>query len=267
MPTIVFDALPRWNTVGARQKPSSPSPTSPAQSPPVVISNIKKKDADLPMHFLRKFLAVYRALVNLLVVCFTIGVILMFGILPKFGIQTYEVVSGSMEPKIPMGSVVFLNTHDRDFDVGDVVAYHVDIPEYDPILHRIYAPGDKPGTWKMKGDANEGIDFGGSDRENISESDMIGTVIFHLPLLGAVMWFLSLFPWWLLLLLFIVLFMSPDLFEKILTIAFSSSDSPASPDPALFPPISPANPHSIIGESGGEEPQPNPDVVQQEEKA
>ena len=156
------------------------------------------------------------------------------------GVAIYEVVSGSMEPTIPTGSMVFLDVDDRDFEVGDVVAYHVDIPEYDPVLHRIYAPGDELGTWKMKGDANDGIDFEGSDKSNIREDDIVGTVFLHVPLLGAILWFCSLFPWWVLMTLFVVIFISPDLFDKLFSIAFSAT-----------PPDSPANPQNTIGESGG----------------
>lgn len=171
----------------------------------------------------RKTLAIYRILIDVLIGGFTSMLVMILLVLPNFGIRAYEVVSGSMEPVFPVGCLILLNEHDRDFTVGDIVAYHIDIPELDPITHRIYAAGDIPGTWKMKGDANPSVDFEGTEASNISEDRMIGTVFCCIPILGAVLWFLHALSGPVLIILLAALFFSPDILQAILGALSSES--------------------------------------------
>lgn len=171
----------------------------------------------------RKILAIYRILIDVLIGGFTSVLVMILLVLPNFGIRAYEVVSGSMEPVFPVGCLILLNEHDRDFTIGDIVAYHIDIPALDPITHRIYAVGDTPGTWKMKGDANPTVDFEGTEASNISEDRMIGTVFCCIPVLGAVLWFMHVLSGPVLMILLAALFFSSDIFQALLDAQRSGS--------------------------------------------
>ena len=62
-----------------------------------------------------------------LVVTILIGVLFAEMLIPGlFGVDQYVVLSGSMEPAIPTGSVVFVNSHDKDVKVDDVFTYSVE---------------------------------------------------------------------------------------------------------------------------------------------
>lgn len=79
-----------------------------------------------------------------------------------FGQQIYEVLSGSMEPKIHVGSVILDNPHvnTSQLKVGDVITFKAPGLEYGAnetiITHRIHKIVDKNGQifFQTKGDAN-----------------------------------------------------------------------------------------------------------------
>lgn len=94
--------------------------------------------------------------------------------LPKIaGIQPYVVLSGSMEPEIPTGGVVFTNTNFRDPEKGDIITYEVS--DGSLVTHRVIKAGEEIVT---QGDANVMAD------PPIKEDQVIGTVVFWLPYLG-----------------------------------------------------------------------------------
>jgi len=95
-----------------------------------------------------------------------LGLMLVPGLL---GLQRYVIVSGSMTPTIPKGSIVYDEVVPvEDLRVGDVITF-VPPPEFhitDPVTHRIVEIGrapansDHPGqvTVRTKGDANDAPD-------------------------------------------------------------------------------------------------------------
>ena len=74
-----------------------------------------------------------------------------------FGIRPYVVLSGSMEPEIKTGSVVFVNQNVKfsELEKGDIITYKTgDVM----VTHRVHEKnGDKIIT---KGDANDSLDGG-----------------------------------------------------------------------------------------------------------
>jgi signal peptidase len=96
-------------------------------------------------------------------------------ILPVFGIRPYVVLSGSMEPNIPVGGVVWINTHEKDVSVNDVVAYTLSDGNY--VTHRIV--GVEDGNYILKGDANETEDL-----SPVSPQQIIGKYMFCIPRIG-----------------------------------------------------------------------------------
>ena len=96
-----------------------------------------------------------------------------------FGYETFAVISGSMEPNIPVGSIVYSKecTMD-DLQVGDSITFK--LSDNTIVTHRIYQI-DNDGLITTKGDANEV-----EDATKISIDNIIGKVGFTLPFLGYI---------------------------------------------------------------------------------
>ena len=94
------------------------------------------------------------------------------------------VLTGSMTPGIPVGSVVVIRPVDpATLDVGDVATYQVEEGEEAFITHRIVKihDGERGLRFTFKGDANPGPDL-----EPIPAGAVRGEVWFHVPYLGGV---------------------------------------------------------------------------------
>ena len=88
--------------------------------------------------------------------------------------KVYAVATGSMEPAIPNGSVVFVRPR-AEYRVGDVITAFLEGDQ--TFTHRIV---DKDGEQVYtKGDANASV-----DESPTPQSRIVGKVVFHLPLLG-----------------------------------------------------------------------------------
>lgn len=94
-------------------------------------------------------------------------------------IETSAVVSGSMEPAIPKGSMVFVDTHKKEPKTGAVMTYRKNSGMI--VTHRVYRI-EEDGSVLMKGDANNV-----PDPCTVADSDLIGTVTGTVPLLGTVL--------------------------------------------------------------------------------
>ena len=110
---------------------------------------------------------------------------------PRFaGVQTYIVVSGSMEPAIPVGSLVYSReTEPQTLEPGDVIVfYSTDAAESSggsadgsavPITHRVVENHTDEGEIITKGDANAANDLFPTAYANVE-----GKVVLHIPKLG-----------------------------------------------------------------------------------
>lgn len=112
-------------------------------------------------------------------------VVSIFPLIPPFKnyYHSRTVLTGSMEPKIPKGSVVINQWADqKNLKVGDVITYqHPSDKKIIYITHRIVKI-DKTGLlWRFetKGDANPAPDFG-----VITQAGTEGKVILTIPLIG-----------------------------------------------------------------------------------
>lgn len=128
-----------------------------------------------------------------------------------FGCNTYAIISGSMQPNITIGTVVY--THDIDFnklEVGDIVSYRLSSKI---VTHRIAEIDKEDKQVVTKGDANTVV-----DASPISESNIIGKVIFSVPLLGYISMYiktpLGIICILLILILLIILEYLPSAFES-----------------------------------------------------
>ena len=93
------------------------------------------------------------------------------------GVQIYEVVSGSMEPAIPVGSVVYVKeTKAAEAEEGDVIAFYSAAGSGAVIIHRVVQNQVVSGELITKGDANEKEDL-----NPVSYDYYLGKVVFTLP--------------------------------------------------------------------------------------
>lgn len=123
------------------------------------------------------------------VLCSVIGTVILIAVillmmslfLPRLvGYKVYNVVSGSMEPAIPVGSIVYVRTEDPEkIEVGDVIAYQ---GGDGVVTHRVAEKRSGDRTLITKGDANTGNDLRPVEYERV-----IGRVTLNVPVMGAVM--------------------------------------------------------------------------------
>ncbi len=108
---------------------------------------------------------------------FAIVIILFFlftSVVAVSGTKVYSVATGSMEPAIPNGSVVFVRPRPT-YQVGDVITAFLQGEQ--TFTHRIIdIQGEEIFT---KGDANKTM-----DPMPTRQSRIVGKVVLHLPLLG-----------------------------------------------------------------------------------
>ena len=84
-----------------------------------------------------------------------------------FGYQIYSVISGSMEPEIPVGSLVYIRTMEpEEAQEGDVVAFYGARDSASIITHRVVENRVFMGELITKGDANREADMNPVPYEN-----------------------------------------------------------------------------------------------------
>ena len=101
--------------------------------------------------------------------------------LPRvLGYQVYDVITPSMEPAIPTGSVVYVKpVAPSDVKIGDVIAF---FDKDGIVVHRVTVNRTSLGEFVTKGDANNVEDF-----EPVPYTALVGRVEVHLPFWGAFM--------------------------------------------------------------------------------
>lgn len=108
-----------------------------------------------------------------------------------FGIRSFVVVSGSMQPTLPVGSVIFTQKN-ATYQVGDIISY---LKGDETVTHRIVSREkiNNGFFYKTRGDANNT-----PDSESVSQRSVLGKNVFQLPLLGRFVFFLKTLPGFLL---------------------------------------------------------------------
>lgn len=119
--------------------------------------------------------------------CSTIGGLILLAlavvaigssVIPRvMGMQPYAIISGSMEPAYPTGSLVYADpVEGSSLQAGDVVAFW---EEEEVIIHRVKEVDDQAGHLVTKGDANEDVDLRPVPFQNV-----LGRVVFSVPVVG-----------------------------------------------------------------------------------
>lgn len=117
----------------------------------------------------------------MMVLLLIIGIIWM----RERGICLKIVVSGSMEPKFPVGSICIIekNYPIEEIEIGDIIAFSVDKKTW--ITHRVVQIS-ADGNFLTKGDANETVDL-----RWIAKRQYEGKTVGHIPYIGVICMFFS----------------------------------------------------------------------------
>lgn len=146
----------------------------------------KKKKGKRRLTPFGRFLDILGTLIMVVALLVSLGLTV-----PRFtGIQSYVVVSGSMEPKIPVGSLVYAKpVEPSTLQTGDVIVFFNQNAAsasdgngqngVSPITHRVVENHVEDGEIITKGDANKSTDINPASYMNI-----VGKVIAHIPKLG-----------------------------------------------------------------------------------
>lgn len=115
-------------------------------------------------------------LIILVVICIPLTVPRMMGY------EIYSVISGSMEPALPVGSLVYIGKEDpKNIEQDEVIAFYGAKDSNAIITHRVVENRVVMGELITKGDANKT-----NDMNPIPYGNFIGKVEFSFPLLGYV---------------------------------------------------------------------------------
>jgi signal peptidase len=97
------------------------------------------------------------------------------------GYDVFDVLSGSMEPELPVGSAVYVRAVEpTEVDVDEVIAFYNS--EGNVVVHRVVTNRTSLGEFVTKGDANNV-----EDREPIPYDALLGRVMLHIPVVGRFM--------------------------------------------------------------------------------
>lgn len=117
---------------------------------------------------------------NTLLIFLLCGLLLLSCSASYFGWHTDAVLSGSMEPALPVGGAVVIKPVDAaQVEVGDIIVFSLPGKER-LIAHRVISIGYAPERlFHTKGDANEEPDI-----YTVPEEHVVGKVCFCVPYLG-----------------------------------------------------------------------------------
>lgn len=102
------------------------------------------------------------------------------------GVKFFSVISGSMEPEVPAGSLVITAPESLagKAQVGDVISYVAD-KNLTVVTHRVVAHDHANGTYTTQGDANETSD------PPVLHDNVVGKVALVIPVVGIPFSYLS----------------------------------------------------------------------------
>jgi len=159
---------------------------------------------------MKKFWTIF--LNTILIIFVLIGILVVFSLLPlKNNYRIFSVMSGSMEPTLPVGSLIVVKPV-GEYKVSDVITYKSTAKKNDFTTHRIHEIKDKDGTktFVTKGDANEEPDF-----ESVGLDRVIGKQRFTIALVGYVLWFVKTLPGLIIIIVIPALILIYDEVDKI----------------------------------------------------
>ncbi len=114
-----------------------------------------------------------------------IAIVILNVFLWFINMEHYVVLSGSMEPEIHVGAMVYVdkNISIEEIETGDIIAFQTNSAL---VTHRVVEKDDKTKTFMTKGDANEVNDFAPVDYDMY-----VGKTVFSIPYLGYLMSYIN----------------------------------------------------------------------------
>lgn len=156
---------------------------------------------------------IWKIFLNSILILFVlVGVILVFSILPiKGNYKIFSVMSGSMEPKLPVGSLILVKPTNV-YEKGDIITYKSTQKKNDFTTHRIHEIKEENGirSYVTKGDANNDPDF-----EHVTGDRVVGKERAVVALLGYPLWFVKTLPGLIILIIIPALIIIYDEVDKI----------------------------------------------------
>ena len=154
---------------------------------------------------------VWNIFTTVIVVLVVIFAVLLIGV-RLFGVQVYSVISGSMEPEYPVGSLIYVkDINPSEIEVNDVITYV--LPSETPSTHRVVRIDEENQLFYTKGDANET-----EDGAPVHFKNLIGTPVFKIPYLGYVAYYIQHPPGMYIAIaagaVLLILVFLPDIFKK-----------------------------------------------------
>lgn len=123
-------------------------------------------------------------LTGIVVIAVGLFLALALGWLP---IKAHIVLSGSMEPTIPTGSLVFSTTiNPEKLEVADGLVFQVGGSVVTHRIVEIHTNSDNTREFVTRGDANNT-----NDATAINQNQVIGKVIGHIPIIGKILLFIQ----------------------------------------------------------------------------
>lgn len=119
-----------------------------------------------------------------------VGLLLILGILfvgiRIFGFTPYIVLSGSMEPEYPVGSLIYVKAVEPEsVEPGDPITYTLN-EGLQVITHRVVVTDHQERQYRTKGDANESM-----DGHVVHYHHLLGKPVFVIPGIGYLAHFVS----------------------------------------------------------------------------
>lgn len=106
-----------------------------------------------------------------------------------FGYHMYDVLSGSMEPAMPVGSLIYVKEgKPEEVAEQDIIAFYSSLEDSGIITHRAVKNNVVSGTFQTKGDANAK-----EDPMPVSYDNYIGNVVRIIPHMGKVLTWMTSF--------------------------------------------------------------------------
>lgn len=100
-----------------------------------------------------------------------------------FGYHMFHVISGSMEPAVKVGSLLYVHEEPaEEIEEDDIIAFYSSLEDGGIITHRVVANNVVSGTFKTKGDANDK-----EDPTPIAYENYIGKVTLTVPYMGKLL--------------------------------------------------------------------------------
>ena len=175
------------------------------------------------MQIPNKIKKVWGVISTVLVAVVVIFAVLLVGV-RLFDIQVFSVMSGSMEPEDPVGSLIYVKECDpSEVEVGDVITFV--LSNETPATHRVIGIDKEKECFYTRGDANFDQAHFEATGEKIYTEDppvyfknLIGKPVFTIPVLGYVAYYIQHPPGMYIAIaagavLLIMVFL-PDLFKK-----------------------------------------------------